>query len=124
MSFSDLGPCSHAHTMHFPLCRMDAFLTLVAVLFNYARPFFLKQILKAINNPSSRGARVHTYIYALFTLLASLIKVHACSTSGLCDKRQMTFTGRHKQRCTTMVWASSSNENTVPSDGCCLQQST
>ena len=99
-SFSDLGPCSHAHMMHFPLCRMDAFLTLVAVLFNYTRPFFLKQILKVINNPSSRGACVHAYINALFTLLACLIKVHACS-SGSCDKRQMTFTGRHKQICTT-----------------------
>ncbi len=93
---------SHAHTMCFPLCRMDAFLTLVAVLFNYAGPFFLKQILEAIDNPSSRGARARAYVYASFTLLASLIKVRACSTtSGSWDKPQMTFTGRHKRICTT-----------------------
>jgi ABC-type multidrug transport system fused ATPase/permease subunit len=57
---------------------MDALLTLVAVLFNYAGPFFLKQILEAIDNPS-REARARAYIYALLTFLASLIKVRAFS---------------------------------------------
>ena len=56
---------------------MDAFLTLVATLFNYAGPFFLKQILEAIDNPS-REARARAYIYALLTFVASLIKVRAC----------------------------------------------
>ena len=56
---------------------MDALLTLVAALFNYAGPFFLKQILEAIDNPR-REARAHAYVYALLTFLASLIKVRAC----------------------------------------------
>ena len=83
----------------FPLCSMDALLTLVAALFNYAGPFFLKQILEAIDNPS-REARAHAYVYALFTFLASLIKVRACSNLALMAAL-MTFTGRHKRICTT-----------------------
>ena len=61
---------------------MDALLTLVAALFNYAGPFFLKQILEAIDNPKrEREARARAYVYALLTFLASLIKVRACLLS-------------------------------------------
>ena len=78
---------------------MDAFLTLVAALFNYAGPFFLKQILEAIDNPR-REARARAYVYALFTFLASLIKVRACLQPCFVAA-VMTFTGRHKRICTT-----------------------
>lgn len=55
---------------------MDALLTLVAALFNYAAPFFLRRILEAIDSPS-KEARARAYVYALLTFLASLIKVGA-----------------------------------------------
>ena len=78
---------------------MDAILTLVATLFNYAGPFFLKQILEAIDKPRKED-RAHAYVYALFTFLASLIKVRACSNFAFMAAL-VTVTGRHKRICTT-----------------------
>lgn len=62
---------------------MDALLTLVAALFNYAAPFFLKRILEAIDSPSNE-ARARAYVYALLTFLAGLIKVGTCPTLRIC----------------------------------------
>lgn len=52
---------------------LDLALTVVAVVLNYASPFFLKQVLEAIENPSPE-ARSKAFIYALLSYLASLLR--------------------------------------------------
>ncbi|KAG8838602.1 hypothetical protein FRC18_003860 [Serendipita sp. 400] len=52
---------------------MDGLLTLVSVIFNYSGPFFLKRILDAIEDPTPH-AMARAYVYALLTLICSLLK--------------------------------------------------
>jgi len=103
---------------------MDALLTIVAVLFNYAGPFFLKQILEAIDNPS-REARARAYVYALLTFLASLIKVRAGSHVRLVARGALVSDNDisladPSRYAPPVVWASSGHKNAVPSHGRCL----
>nr|XP_019008083.1 ATP-binding cassette transporter [Kwoniella pini CBS 10737]OCF46864.1 ATP-binding cassette transporter [Kwoniella pini CBS 10737] len=51
----------------------DAALTLLAVVFNYAGPYFLKKILDGIDNKSAR-AMSQAYIFAFLAFLASTLK--------------------------------------------------
>nr|XP_018259698.1 ATP-binding cassette transporter [Kwoniella dejecticola CBS 10117]OBR81856.1 ATP-binding cassette transporter [Kwoniella dejecticola CBS 10117] len=52
---------------------LDAGLTLLAVVFNYAGPYFLKRILDGLDNKSSR-AMSQAYIFAFLAFLASTAK--------------------------------------------------
>jgi hypothetical protein len=71
---------------------LDASLTVVSILFAYAGPFFLREILASISSfasftadPNStpeeeaqaRASRAKAYVYAALTLLASVIKAQA-----------------------------------------------
>jgi hypothetical protein len=62
-----------ANSLDFTL---DFALTLVSIVFNYAGPFFLKQILDAIAHPSPES-RSRAYVYALLTLACSVAKAEA-----------------------------------------------
>ncbi|WVQ70586.1 hypothetical protein IAR50_000105 [Cryptococcus sp. DSM 104548] len=52
---------------------MDASLTLVSVILNYAGPYFLKRILEGLGS-QSKEAMSRAYVYALFALFASVLK--------------------------------------------------
>jgi hypothetical protein len=52
---------------------LDGTLTILGVFFQYAGPYFLKQILDAIESGSSE-ARSKAFIYAILTLVTSIIK--------------------------------------------------
>ncbi|OCF78519.1 ATP-binding cassette transporter [Kwoniella mangroviensis CBS 8886] len=52
---------------------LDAGLTLLAVVFNYAGPYFLKKILDGLDNKSPK-AMSQAYIFAFLALLASTLK--------------------------------------------------
>ncbi|TYJ55637.1 hypothetical protein B9479_003669 [Cryptococcus floricola] len=52
---------------------MDASLTLVSVILNYAGPYFLKRILEGLGS-KSKEAMSRAYVYAFFALLASVFK--------------------------------------------------
>lgn len=52
---------------------LDGTLTILGVFFQYAGPYFLKQILDAIASGSSE-ARSEALIYAVLTLVTSMIK--------------------------------------------------
>lgn len=55
---------------------MDASLTFVSVLCNYASPFLLKKILDSLTEPSPQ-TKARAYIYASLALLASVGKAEA-----------------------------------------------
>ncbi|WWC92185.1 uncharacterized protein L201_007139 [Kwoniella dendrophila CBS 6074] len=52
---------------------LDAGLTLIAVVFNYAGPYFLKKILDGLDNKSAE-AMSQAYIFAFLAFLASVLK--------------------------------------------------
>ncbi|KAK4688623.1 hypothetical protein P7C73_g1481, partial [Tremellales sp. Uapishka_1] len=59
---------------------LDAGLTLISVVFNYASPFFLKRILDGISNPSAERTS-RAYVFALLAFLASALKASWPSAS-------------------------------------------
>jgi hypothetical protein len=103
---------------------MDALLTLVAAVFNYAGPFFLKRILDAIVDPNNRQARARAYVYALLTFLASLVKVSPPSPRSFSPTHTHTHTHAPDPsgHAPPVVWTPSCHENKVPLDGRCLRQ--
>ncbi|OCF31742.1 ATP-binding cassette transporter [Kwoniella heveanensis BCC8398] len=52
---------------------LDGGLTMIAVVFNYAGPYFLKKILEGLDNKSPE-AMSQAYIYAILAFLASVFK--------------------------------------------------
>ncbi|KXN90435.1 hypothetical protein AN958_04304, partial [Leucoagaricus sp. SymC.cos] len=65
----DLGPTLQSHSIFvkFSQTDLDFTFTLVSVVFNYAGPFFPKQILDEMNHETtSRASRSKAYVYAFF----------------------------------------------------------
>ncbi|PFH45713.1 hypothetical protein AMATHDRAFT_158119 [Amanita thiersii Skay4041] len=57
---------------------VDLGLTIVSVMFNYTGPFFLKQILDAVDTPNPTAeSRAKAYIYAFLAFVCSLGKAQA-----------------------------------------------
>ncbi|KXN90438.1 ATP-dependent bile acid permease [Leucoagaricus sp. SymC.cos] len=90
----DLSPTLQSHSIFvkFSQTDLDFTFTLVSVVFNYAGPFFLKQILDEINHETtSRASRSKAYVYAFFCTLYAKLSFQA-------DVRRLWFGRRAPTR--------------------------
>ncbi|KAJ7660132.1 hypothetical protein DFH06DRAFT_1472233 [Mycena polygramma] len=70
---------------------LDFLLTVVSVIFNYAGPFFLKQILDSIDKRApTRRDKGTAYIYALLMLLCAILKAQSDLHHLWCGRRAST----------------------------------
>ncbi|KAJ7664588.1 multidrug resistance-associated ABC transporter [Mycena polygramma] len=70
---------------------VDFLLTIVSVIFNYAGPFFLKQILDSIDKRSpTRRDKGTAYIYAFLMLLCAVLKAQSDLQHLWCGRRAST----------------------------------